>query len=483
MTIMSVQTYDLCIIGGGINGAGIAREAAGRGISTCLIEARDLASGTSSASTKLVHGGLRYLEYYEFGLVRKALQEREVLLSIAPHIIWPMEFILPHDKTMRPKWMIRAGLFLYDHLAKRERLKGSRGVKLKDTPLAAHYKSGFSYSDCWVEDSRLVVLNAVSARSMGADIHTYTRCTSLRQTRDGTWKVAMDNGNIIFAKHVINATGPWVDGFLNENGLQTPTAPRIRLVKGSHIIIPKLYNADNAFILQQPDGRIVFAIPYEHNYTLIGTTEEAFDGDIYEAKISDQEKEYLKNSISKAFDHTIEDADIIHTYSGVRGLMDDGSDDAKSVTRDYKLHRHETLTAPLLSIYGGKITTYRVLAQKAVDTLFGTTDQSGWTANAPLPGGDIVDFDAFLHAQMIRHDRHDTRLIHRYARAYGTSMDSFMGTALGIHLGDDIYEAELKYCKENEFCKTADDFLWRRSKQGLHVSEATKKTVQKWFQS
>ena len=491
---MQVSEYDLCVIGGGINGAGIARDAAGRGLSVILVEAGDLASATSSASTKLIHGGLRYLEYYEFRLVRESLKERETLLALAPHIIRPMDFVLPHDSSQRPYAMIRAGLFIYDHLARRKKLHGSRGLNLANHPFGAplkdEFSKGFCYADCWVEDSRLVVLNAMSAVAKGAEVYTRTACTKLRADDSGWTVTLMDlnrnTGREIKAAMVVNAAGPWVRGVIEESGLDAPQVPKIRLVKGSHIIIKRSMQGEQAYILQQPDRRIVFAIPYEHDYTLIGTTEEEFTGDPVTAKISDKETAYLCAAYNHAFEQQITKDDVLWNYSGVRPLFDDGGNSATSVTRDYRLYHHGEFRAPMISVFGGKITTYRVLAEQTVSRLLKLGNRSGkaWTASQPLPGGNIdnADFGAFLNKKAQQYSWLPGDLLCRYARAYGTRMDAFLeGTRdmddLGEHYGDQVYEAEVMYLARAEFAQTVEDILWRRSKLGLHVSDTTAKRL------
>ena len=483
---MNDKIYDLCVIGGGINGAGIARDAAGRGNSVILVEMNDLASATSSASTKLIHGGLRYLEYYEFKLVREALKEREVLLNLAPHIIWPLEFILPHDSHLRPAWMIRMGLFLYDHLGGRLRkLKHSRGVNLSSElvgfPLKDTYRKGFSYADCWVNDARMVALNAVDAAARGADILTRTKCTNLKVV-DGIWHIELDGKKSIRARKLVNATGPWVFDTLKDSGLTTPETPHIRLVKGSHIVVPRIFEGPQAYILQQPDRRIVFAIPYEDNFTLIGTTDEDYHGNPSDVKISGDETEYLCAAVNRSFRTQIEPKNVIWTYSGTRPLFDDGHSSASAVTRDYKLIYDESAGAPLLSVFGGKITTFRALSEHAVDRICGGTP---WTAKAPLPGGDMknADFDEFFDDINVRYTWLPHDLAYRYARMYGSRLAMIVGNAqslddLGTHFGDGVYEAEIKYLVEHEWAKTLDDVLWRRTKLGLHVNAKTYKALE-----
>ncbi len=461
--------YDLCVIGGGINGAGIARDAAGRGLSVLLVEKGDLAAATSSASTKLIHGGLRYLEHYEFRLVRESLKERETLLAMAPHIIWPLSFILPHDKTLRPAWLIRAGLFLYDHIGGRKTLPASRGVSLAGGPLQARYKKGFRYADCWVEDARLVVLNAMDAAKRGAVIRTRTACTGLKPANGG-WQVELNGKEIATARIAVNAAGPWVRALLDQTGLARSKTPQVRLVKGSHIIVPHLYNGAHAYILQQPDKRIVFTIPYEQDFTLIGTTDTEISGDPGAAALDAQETDYLCAAVNRSFAAQITPDDIVTSYSGVRALLDDGDENASRVTRDYRLEldEHEG-GAKLLSVFGGKLTTYRRLAEEAVDML---SHKPRWTAGATLPGGDFDDFETFVTARQARYPALPAELVRRYARAYGTLMDHFAQDP-GRHFGDDLYEAEIAYLIEHEWARTAEDILWRRSKRGLHVAPET----------
>lgn len=477
MKAMSVlrSDYDICVIGGGINGAGIARDAAGRGLSVLLVEAGDLAGATSSASTKLIHGGLRYLEHYEFGLVRHALAEREVLLGLAPHLIKPMEFILPHDEHLRPAWMIRTGLFLYDHLAHRSTLPASRGLRLTEGPLDKKYTKGFSYADCWVDDARLVVLSALDAAERGATILTRTKCTGLEADREaGRWTVRMDNSPPATASAVINAAGPWVRTLLDDFGLAVRNTPRVRLVKGSHIVVPRLYDGEQAYILQQPDKRIVFAIPYEHEFTLIGTTDVNYTDDPATPVIDAAETAYLCEAVNRSFIRKISPDDVVWSYSGVRPLLDDGDENASAVTRDYKLVMDKSHGPALLSVFGGKITTYRRLAEEATDQL---TSAPHWTAHAPLPGGDMKDFGTFLREQFKRYSTHDPALVERCAHAYGTRMDRFFSEDMGRDFGGGLFEAEIRYLAAQEWAKTADDILWRRSKLGVHASPETKESL------
>ena len=497
----SVKTFDIAIIGGGINGAGIARDAAGRGLSVLLCEKNDLACGTSSASTKLIHGGLRYLEHYEFRLVREALKEREVLLRAAPHIIWPLRFVLPHVKGLRPTWLIRMGLFLYDHLGGREILPSSEGISMNrhiaGKPLKSHIKKGFVYSDCWVQDARLVVLNAMDARDRGAEIHTRTEVT--RAERNGKlWSVSyrdIESGEetTVQAKTLVNAAGPWCTSILGDQVDTENTEKDIRMVKGSHIVVRKLFDHDYCYICQNPDGRIVFAIPYERDYTLIGTTDVNYEGNPANVKISDDEVNYLCELSNDYFEKEITPEDVVWTYSGVRPLYSDGSADASKVTRDYVLKIDGNADqAPLLNIFGGKITTYRKLAEHALQKLTGLLGEQDnpWTAGAPLPGGDIpnADFDSFKKQLENLIPWLPTELRDRYAREYGTLTKKLVGDAtslddLGEHFGDGVYEAELSYLIDNEWVRQCEDLLWRRSKLGLHVSEETKTRLGNWFEN
>lgn len=469
---------DLLIVGGGINGAAIARDAAGRGLSVQLVEQHDLAQHTSSASTKLIHGGLRYLEYYEFRLVREALLEREKLLAIAPHIIWPLEFVLPHEKHLRPAWMIRAGLFLYDHLAKRKTLPASRAVSFAVHPagkvLQPSYKRGFTYADCWVEDSRLVVLNAMDAAERGAIINTRCKLLSARP-EGGLWHAQTETGPLK-ARAMVNAAGPWVAEVLNAK-LGRNTENNVRMIKGSHIVTKRLYEGDEAFILQNPDGRIVFVIPYERNFSLIGTTDVPFESDPNKVEISPEETAYLCESVSRYFRRPVTPADVVWSYAGVRPLYDDNAAEAKAVTRDYVLDlKQDEATPPLLSVFGGKITTSRKLAEHALEKLLpamGRQVGSSWTGNAALPGGDFADFNKYLTEFHGRFPSLPMDLARRLVRAYGTRAERFAGTNMGEDLGGGVSEAELAYLARHEWVRSAEDVLWRRSRLGLHVPEGT----------
>ncbi|WP_153771965.1 glycerol-3-phosphate dehydrogenase [Labrenzia sp. CE80] len=481
--------YDLVVIGGGINGTGIARDAVGRGASVLLAEMGDLAGATSSASTKLIHGGLRYLEYYEFDLVRKALKEREVLWRAAPHIIWPLRFILPHHKELRPAWLLRVGLFLYDHLGGRKLLPATKTVKLDQPPfshgLKAMFKKGFEYSDCWVEDARMVVLNARDAADRGAEILTRTKCVNARR-EGGLWAVVLcdlESGEerTVTAKALVNAAGPWVADMLS-GVVGANRTSNVRLVKGSHIVVRRLFDHDRCFIFQNGDGRIIFAIPYEREFTLIGTTDVDYDADPGEVKISDGEVEYLCQSVSEYLETAVTPEDVIHTYSGVRPLYDDGAEDAKAATRDYvlELEGGEDDRAALLSVFGGKITTYRKLAEQVLEKLepFLRFKRGVWTAYAPLPGGDFgpLDFDAQVSSLEADFPFLAKAHAERLVRAYGTDARLFLGDAkraedLGTCFGADLYEPEVRWLIDREWARAAEDILWRRSKLGLHFSE------------
>jgi len=484
--------YDLLIIGGGINGCAIARDAAGRGLSVRLVEQGDLAQGTSSASTKLIHGGLRYLELYEFRLVHEALAERELLLAAAPHIIWPLKFVLPHEKGLRPVWMLRLGLFLYDHLARRKRLEGSHMVSLRGDPLGAPlreaYSVGFTYADCWVDDSRLVVLNARDAAERGATISVGSRLVHAER-RESLWRATLESGETIEARGLVNAAGPWVSQVI-EDALHIPSRKHVRLVKGSHLVLRKLYDGPQAYILQNPDGRIVFAIPYEHDFTLIGTTDVAYDGAPGPVAISDAETDYLLESLNHFLRRPATRGDVIWSYAGLRPLYDDGSLKASVVTRDYAfdLDAPED-AAPSLSIFGGKITTARRLAEHALDELARFLPQHGaaWTADAVFPGGDMPQgFDRFLAD--LKRDKPflGDALALRLARAYGTRVFVILKDArefsdLGRDFGCDLTEAEIAYLRENEWARTAEDILWRRSKLGLHMSATQQQALREFI--
>lgn len=504
---------DVLVVGGGINGAGIARDLAGRGWKVLLCERDDLASHTSSSSTKLIHGGLRYLEYYEFSLVRKALQEREVLLKSAPHIMWPLRFVMPHDPSMRPAWMIRIGLFLYDHLARREVLPGSEGLRLTGSPIGAplkdHYQRGFVYSDGWVDDARLVLLNALDARQRGATLLTRCACTQVQRQAQG-WTATLetrDGPRLVQARALVNAAGPWAESFLRQVAQpvrgESLATKSLRLVKGSHIIVRRCFDHDHAYIFQNPDKRIIFAIPYERDFTLIGTTDVelpagALQG-LNKAAIDADEVHYLCEQASRYFKRPVTPGDVVWSYAGVRPLLDDASGDPSAVTRDYLLETNTEGGAPLLSVWGGKITTFRKLAEDAADLvgqMLGDR-RAHWTEHAHLPGGDLrewigpaqrpdTDFARLVQALSARHPYLPPELAHRLARAYGARVEQVLGTAtrlsdLGPEVAPGLYEAELHHLVREEWAQTADDVLWRRSKLGLHYTPAQRDQVQAWF--
>ncbi|WP_110654170.1 glycerol-3-phosphate dehydrogenase [Salinicola halimionae] len=488
---MRNETYDLIVIGGGINGAGIARDAAGRGLSVLLVEADDLASHTSSASTKLIHGGLRYLEQYEFKLVAKALSEREILLKAAPHIIWPMRFILPHQKHLRPAWMIRIGLFLYDHLGGRQTLAGSHGVKFADhpagIPLKSEFTKGFAYSDAWVQDARLVVLNCMDAANRGARVMTRTRAESAVRRADD-WQVTLKTteGETIqvAARGLANAAGPWAARFLDEVASQHHRYS-LRLIKGSHIVVKKLFDHDHAYIFQQPDGRIVFAIPYERDFTLIGTTDVEHEGAPGKVAIEEDEIRYLCESANRYFERSIDSGDVVWSYSGVRPLLDDREDNASEITRDYRIQLDTSGGAPLLNVFGGKLTTYRRLAEDAVDKLAPELGHhaKAWTGKGdPLPGGEEAKPQHLLESLQVSHPFIPLGMANRMVFNYGTRVRDIVGDAnslddLGEHFGADLYAAEVDYLREHEWARMADDILWRRSKLGLRLNDSEKRRL------
>ncbi|RQO37109.1 glycerol-3-phosphate dehydrogenase [Herminiimonas sp. KBW02] len=501
---------DILIVGGGINGAGIARDAAGRGLSVVLCEKDDLAAHTSSASTKLIHGGLRYLENYEFGLVRKALIEREILLRSAPHIMHPLRFVMPHDKGQRPAWMIRAGLFLYDHLAKRELLPGSCGINLRThtagSPLKEEFSKGFVYSDGWVNDARLVVLNAIAAAEQGAHILTRTACVAVTRQAD-KWQATLrskDNAEIqVQAKLLVNAAGPWAASFLHDT-VHGRSGKKLRLIKGSHIVVKKLFDHPYAYIFQHPDGRIVFAIPYEQDFTLIGTTDIDYHGDTDHVAIDASEIAYLCELSNYYFRQTISPSDVVWSYSGVRPLVEDVSDDdnekASAVTRDYKL-AIDTDAAPVLTIFGGKITTFRKLAEEAVDLIAPLLNNrhGAWTTDALLPGGDIygaqankravLEFDEYVHELQQEYAWLPAALVERYARAYGTRIKLLLENRnsiadMGEEIAPGLFAAEVAYLTQYEWATSTEDILWRRTKLGLHLTQgnAARSSLNHWFQ-
>lgn len=468
--------YDLAIIGGGINGTGIARDAAGRGLSVLLIEQQDLAGATSSASTKLIHGGLRYLEHFQFRLVREALAEREVLLRAAPHIARPLRFVLPHGSGQRPWWMLRAGLFLYDRLGGRKLLPPTRLVDLRTdpsgVPLQPSFRRGLEYSDCWVDDARMVILNARDAAARGADIRTRTTCVAAHRDLT-TWTIELDNGRTEEARVLVNATGPWVAKFLQQQVAQAePSA--VRLVKGSHIVVPRLFQHDRCYIFQNKDGRIAFAIPYERDFTLIGTTDEDFQGDPRDVAVSAGEEAYLLASVNAYLHTPVDPASIVWRYAGVRALPDDGKGSAQDATRDYTLELEGS--PPILSVYGGKITTYRRLAEAALLKLrpYLHHMKAPWTANAWLPGGDFPWDGAtqIRDSLLTSYPFLSRETAERFTRTYGTMTGEMLGEAyrqsdLGRVIGADLTEREVEWLVRTEWARTADDILWRRTKLGL----------------
>jgi glycerol-3-phosphate dehydrogenase len=485
--------YDIAIIGGGVNGCGIARDAAGRGAKVLLLEKGDLAGGTSSASTKLIHGGLRYLEHYEFGLVREALSEREQLWAIAPHIIWPMRFVLPHVKGLRPRWLLRLGLFLYDHIGGRKRLPATQSIDLRrhiaGTPLKPGFGPAFIYSDGWVDDARLVVLNARDAADRGATIRTRFPVEALERVGD-FWSIR-SGGQVHHARAIVNAAGPSVLDLLNDAGQKTDR--RMRLVRGSHIVVPRLFDHPYAYFFQIPDGRIFFAIPYQDDFTLIGTTDRDHRGPLSEVHASAEEIAYLCDAANAYFAQSIGPADVVWTYSGVRPLIDDGSGKPEAATRGYsfELDCDAEGRAPILSIFGGKITTYRHLAKDAVDQLkphLSSLTGNDWTAHAPLPGGDFpIDGIEALKADLARdYPFLDAPTINRIARAYGTRTRLWLGKAtdmggLGPHFGHGLTGAEVDYLIAQEWASQADDILWRRTKLGLRLNAAQKEQLRTYM--
>jgi glycerol-3-phosphate dehydrogenase len=495
------EDYDLLIVGGGVNGAGIARDAAGRGLRVLLCEQGDLAEGTSSRSGKLVHGGLRYLEYYEFRLVREALIEREVLLAAAPHIVWPMRFVLPHTPEQRPAWLIRLGLFLYDHLGGRKRLPPTRTLDLRRDPVGAplkpEFRRAFEYSDCWVDDARLVVLNALDAKERGAAVLTRTRCTSLRRD-GGRWQAELldirsGQRRTVVARAAVNAAGPWVNDILSSIASHN-AGRRVRLVKGSHIVARKFWQGRQAYLLQNTDRRVIFVNPYEDDLCLIGTTDIAYKGRPEDVAIEQGEIDYLLGVVNRYFHNALTSEDIVHRFSGIRPLYDDAVENPSAVTRDYVFHVEPQTPEPdrpaLLSIFGGKITTYRKLAEHALAKLAPFFPGLGpaWTATTPLPGGDLpdADFDSWLADFRRRFSWLPADLAHHYCRLYGTRAGALLEGCgspadLGRHFGARLYEREARYLIEREWALTADDVLERRTKHGLHLSPGERATFAAWM--
>lgn len=489
-----METKDLIVIGGGINGTGIAADAAGRGLSVLLLEANDLACATSSASSKLIHGGLRYLEHYEFRLVSEALAEREVLLNMAPHIAIPMRFRLPHRPHLRPAWMIRTGLFMYDHLGKRTRLPASTGLRFgSDSVLKPEITRGFEYSDCWVDDARLVLANAQMVCEQGGEVRTRMKVVAARRA-EGLWVVTAqdtDTGTTHSwqARGLVNASGPWVKHFFDQ-GLKLPSPYGIRLIKGSHIVVPRVHDQPQAYILQNEDKRIVFVIPWMDEFSIIGTTDVEYHGDPQQVAIDDSEIDYLLQVYNKHFNQPLTRQDIVWTYSGVRPLCDDESDSPQAITRDYTLDVHdENGQAPLLSVFGGKLTTYRKLAEHALDKLAAWYPhcKPAWTKGCQLPGGHFTGSrDEFAQALQVRYPFITMTQACHYARTYGSNSEKILGQArrredLGEHFGHDFYQAELHYLVEHEWVRCAEDALWRRTKLGMWLTEAQQARVANWI--
>ena len=495
------QEVDLLVIGGGVNGAGIARDAAGRGLSVLLCEKADIAEGTSSRSGKLIHGGLRYLEYYEFRLVREALIEREVLLESAPHIIWPMRFVLPHDKGLRPAWLVRLGLFLYDHLGGRKRLPGTRTLNLRSDPegkpLKDGYTKAFEYSDCWVDDARLVVLNALDAKRLGATVLTRTRFVGAHR-ESGGWLAQLADVRSgaalqVRARAIVNSAGPWVEQVL-KGVPQVENLLKVRLVKGSHIIVPKFWDGPQAYLVQNTDKRVIFINPYEGHLALIGTTDIPYDGDADAVQIASNEIDYLCEVVNRYFKSTLSPRDVVHAFSGVRPLYEDDTDNPSAVTRDYFFDLVGTPGDPeqaaLLSVYGGKITTFRKLAEHAMQKLapFFPRARSDWTAAAKLPGGNLPngDVEAALDAWKRAHPWLPAELSARWMRCYGSLAEQVLGDArsmadLGQDFGAGLTEHEVRYLMAQEWAQSADDILWRRTKCGLHMSSAQREAFAQWL--
>ncbi|WFE76504.1 glycerol-3-phosphate dehydrogenase [Roseinatronobacter sp. S2] len=492
-----IAKVDLFVIGGGINGAGIARDAAGRGLSVVLCEKDDLAEGTSSRSGKLVHGGLRYLEYYEFRLVREALIEREVLMRNAPHIIWPMRFVLPHSPQDRPAWLVRLGLFLYDNLGGRKKLPGSRTLDLhrdpEGAPIKDKYTRGFEYSDCWVDDARLVILNAVDAAEHGATVLTRSPCTSARR-ENGVWRVTttdtMTGAERVFeAKVLVNAAGPWVSDVLTRVA-GSNSARNIRLVKGSHIIVPKFWKGENAYLVQNHDKRVIFINPYERDKALIGTTDIAYEGQPEDVTADEAEIQYLIDAVNRYFKEELTRDDVQTSFSGVRPLFDDGQGNPSAVTRDYVFDLDEAGGAPLLNVFGGKITTFRELAERGMHRIgkFFPAMGKDWTHSAVLPGGDLerADYDLFRNQMKLDYPWMPRALRQHYGRLYGTRIARIVGTATGLdglgqHFGGTLYEAEVTYLVQHEWARTAEDILWRRTKHQLHLTPEERAAFTQWF--
>ncbi|WP_108444503.1 glycerol-3-phosphate dehydrogenase [Halomonas denitrificans] len=487
------EVLDLFVIGGGINGVGIANDAAGRGLAVGLCEQGDLAGATSSASSKLIHGGLRYLEHHEYRLVREALREREVLMAKAPHIIWPLRFVLPHRPHLRPAWMLRAGLFLYDHLGKRKTLPGSRSIRLDHRQgLAPNMTRGFEYSDCWVDDARLVVLNAVQAREYGAELLVRTRCINARE-RDGLWELTLEDTEsgarlTRRCRTLVNAAGPWVESVVRDQAGRD-SRYGVRLIQGSHLIVPRLNHDERAYILQNTDRRIVFVLPYEEDFSLIGTTDRRYEGDPTRIEVSEEEIDYLLSVVNAHFRTRLSREAVIRTFAGVRPLCDDESADPSAMTRDYTLDL-DTRGAPLLSVFGGKITTYRKLAEAALEALSPHLPEMRppWTAEAPLPGGEIGDHDAFEARLLADYPYLEANQARRFARTYGTLCRAFLDgrdsqAALGEAFGAGLTAAEVDYLIEREWARSAEDILWRRTKLALRLTATERQRLTDYLEA
>lgn len=490
-----MKTFDILIIGGGINGCGIARDASGRGLSVCLVEKNDLASGTSSKSSKLIHGGLRYLEYGEFRLVREALRERETLMRIAPHLVSPLRIVLPHHKGHRPKWMLRFGLFMYDHIGGGRTLPGTSVANLrtgagKDV-LKPEFVSGFVFSDCRVDDARLVIANALGAQERGAEILVRSKCTALTHN-DNIWHAMISEHpggaeRVVRAKCIVNASGIRVDELV-ELALGEEHPDHLRLVKGSHIVTKRLYPGRQLYMFQNPDKRIIFAIPYEQDYTLIGTTDATYELSDGSIEISDAETNYLLHAANQYFSVPISNDDIVWSYAGVRPLYDNNKGNASAVTRDYVFDVKDDTTPPILSIFGGKITTYRELAEHALRKLgkYFPDMKKNWTGDEALPGGELgTDFESFVKTRAAKYPFLTAPHLLRLCRSYGTNIDGLMGgaenmTDMGQNFGGTLTELEAKYLARHEWAKTAQDILWRRTKCGLHMSETERSGFRDW---
>ncbi len=489
------DAYDLLVIGGGINGAGIARDAAGRGLKVLLCEKGDLGEGTSSRSSKLVHGGLRYLEHYEFRLVRESLIEREVLLRIAPHVVWPMRFVLPHSGEQRPAWMIRLGLLLYDHLGGRRTLPPTRRLDLRAAPegraVKTDFRTAFEYSDCCVDDARLVVLNALDAKRLGADILVRTKVSTVRR-EDGRWRALLrmeDGGTSEVTAHALaNAAGPWVERVIHDV-VGANSTRRIRLVKGSHLIVRKFWEGGHAYLLQNDDRRVIFVNPYAGDLCLIGTTDVPYEGRPEQVAVAQSEREYLLRVVNRYMRTQLSQEDILHEFSGVRPLHDDAHANPSAVTREYVFDVDgDSGRAPVLSVFGGKLTTYRRLAEHAMEKLAAYFPglRPAWTGNAPLPGGDMDDFGCFLRDFQGRHPWLSTDLARHYARLYGTRAEALLDGArapadLGRHFGTLLYEREADFLRRTEWARTVEDVLERRTKHYLHMSGAEQDGFAAWM--